>query len=147
MFMPRPLTYPAEMYQSPLYRSWSDMKTRCNNPKFKQYRDYGGRGIAVCKRWDGFAAFLEDMGPTWTPGMTLDRIDTDGDYGPGNCRWLTIQEQQSNKRNSTKVTFRGETRSLTEWARLVGIRPGTVRQRYYTYRWPIERCLTEGVGR
>lgn len=138
-------SYPKEMYQSPLYRVWGGMKSRCTNPRVKQYADYGGRGISVCDRWQSFANFLEDVGDGFAPGMTLDRIDTNGDYSPENCRWATRRVQNNNKRNNNYIEFQGAVRSLTEWARIKGLRPGTVRQRYYVYGWPIERCLTEGA--
>ena len=136
--------YPRELYGSPLYKTWGDMKTRCNNPRWKQYADYGGRGIRVCGRWDSFANFAEDMGGSWSPGMTLDRIDTNGDYTPENCRWLTRSEQQKNRRNSRVIEHQGARRTLREWADALGIKHSTLKGRYYTQ--PIEtrslaRCL------
>lgn len=82
-----------------MYRIWSGMRARCNNPKLKTYRNYGGRGIGVCERWNDFTVFLRDMGER-PPGMTLDRIDNDGNYEPGNCRWVTRQENNKNQRRS-----------------------------------------------
>lgn len=79
------------------YRSWLTMMTRCNNPKFPRYRDYGGRGISVCQEWHKFQAFFEDMGNR-PEGKTLDRINNDGNYEPGNCRWATPLEQRHNCR-------------------------------------------------
>lgn len=87
-----------------LYQSWADMIQRCTNSKIKQYRNYGGRGIKVCNRWLTFENFLEDMGATWSKGLTLDRIDNNGSYEPNNCRWITRQEQYKT-RSSRKSYF------------------------------------------
>lgn len=93
------------------------MRQRCNNPRDSAFRRYGGRGIRVCERWDAdFAAFAADMGPR-PEGTTVDRIDTDGPYSPGNCRWATDAEQARNKRNNRKLTIDGVTKCLTEWER------------------------------
>jgi hypothetical protein len=79
------------------YGSWSGMRNRCLNPSEPRYPDYGGRGITVCARWDDFANFLADMGER-PDGLTLDRIDNDGNYEPGNCKWSTPLEQSQNRR-------------------------------------------------
>jgi hypothetical protein len=95
------------------YRTWKDMRARCNNPNNGSYSDYGGRSIRVCERWDDFAAFFEDMGPR-PEGMTLDRKDVDGDYEPKNCRWATHGVQANNKRSTRFVVLHGERRSLEQ---------------------------------
>ena len=87
--------------RTPTYRIWKGMRNRCNNPNTPRYKDYGGRGIRVCSQWDDFAVFLTDMGER-PHGMTLDRVDNDGDYEPGNCRWATYQQQAANNRGCYK---------------------------------------------
>jgi len=79
------------------YRTWRKMKERCYNPRDKRYKDYGGRGVTVCKRWLDFASFLEDMG--FRPsGYSIERIDVDGNYEPGNCVWLPMKDQWKTRR-------------------------------------------------
>jgi hypothetical protein len=84
---------------TPEYRAWCDLRSRCNNPKVKQYDDYGGRGISVCERWDDYANFLADMGRRPSPAHSIDRRDNDGNYEPSNCRWATKEEQMQNRRH------------------------------------------------
>lgn len=84
--------------RTPEYRSWVGMIQRCTNPKAENYARYGGRGVTVCERWHDFTNFLADMGPKPSPKHTIDRIDNEKGYEPGNCRWATVTEQNRNQR-------------------------------------------------
>lgn len=86
------------------YRIWAGMRARCSRPSNPLYKNYGARGIAVCERWNSFLAFLADMGPRPTSAHSIDRIDNDGNYEPGNCRWATAIEQIHNQRPRRKRT-------------------------------------------
>ena len=104
------------MRGTPTYNSWISAKTRCLSRLGKTDPLYGGRGITVCKRWaESFSLFLEDMGER-PPGCSLDRINNDGNYEPGNCRWATDCQQSRNKRTNKFITAFGETKTLIEWA-------------------------------
>lgn len=124
------------------YRCWSLMKARCSNPALREYPYYGGRGISVCSRWaDSFEAFFEDMGEP-PDGMSIDRIDVNGNYEPSNCRWATMAQQQRNKQNTRWVKYRGERLSLADWADRTGIAYSTLKGRLNS-GWSVERALTE----
>ena len=105
---------------SPTYHSWTAMISRCTDANDAGFPAYGGRGIAVCPEWRDFRNFLRDMGEK-PDRMSLDRVDVDGDYEPSNCRWATATEQARNKRNNRRLTFKGETRLVREWADLYGL--------------------------
>lgn len=117
------------MARKPEYVAWQAMLQRCENPSNPEYKNYGGRGIKVCKRWHSFENFFADMGFRPAKGYSLDRKENDGDYAPDNCRWATVKEQNDNKRQSRRLTFEGRTQSLTAWANEKGINPITLHGR------------------
>jgi hypothetical protein len=125
----------------PEYRVWTLMRQRCENPKFPAYRDYGGRGISVCERWQEFENFYADMGSRPTPDHEIDRIDNDGPYAPVNCRWTTRTEQCNNKRNNRRLTHDGRTMTAAEWSRELGISQNLIANRLHK-GWSVERALT-----
>lgn len=127
------------MEGTPTYKSWIDMKARCLNPRNHAYSSYGGRGITVCDRWRDFVAFLEDMG-VCPEGKTLDRIDNDGHYEPGNCRWATRAEQQRNRRITVLNTeavkeIRASDLPSTVLGPMYGVSPRTIRKVRSGDRW------------
>ena len=136
------------MHGTPEYMIWKDMRKRCNNPKSKGFARYGGRGITVCKEWDDFEVFLRDVGPKpqSEDKITLDRIDNNRGYEPGNCRWVTNKVNCRNQEKTRFLTFNGETRCIADWAEHLGIRRKLIHERIDTYGWSVERALTEPAG-
>lgn len=110
----------------PLYGTWAAMWNRCRSPKHDHYHRYGGRGITVCEKWKDFAAFVADVGPKPSPADTLDRIDNDGHYEPGNVRWANKKDQSRNSLSARYITANGVTRCLTEWANVSGLSMGAI---------------------
>ena len=121
------------------YNSWAQMRSRCNSQTSNGYSNYGGRGILVCERWASFAAFVEDMGQR-PSGCSIDRINVNGNYEPGNCRWATSIEQRNNTRRTKLITAFGETKTLSEWADEKGWRRSKLRSRLWR-GWSVEDAL------
>jgi hypothetical protein len=144
-----PEDYPAVIFHGhktsnyPTYRSWAQMIQRTTNPNNGRWEDYGGRGISVCERWRSFIAFLSDMGER-PDGTQLDRVDNNASYSPENCRWATRSQQQNNRRNNRLISFNGETRSATEWSRLLGFPRGLITTRLKS-GWSVEAILSTPV--
>ncbi len=114
---------------SPTYTTWAGMVARCTNPRASGWHKYGARGVNVCPRWLDFAAFLADMGER-PQGKSIDRHpDAAGDYEPGNCRWATPTEQNENTRTARWIEHGGERRTLSSWARHLGVSAGTLHGR------------------
>lgn len=118
------------------------IKQRCKNPRNKSYANYGGRGITLCERWETLENFIADVGDR-PKGMTLERIDNNKGYEPGNCRWASRQEQAENQRRTVVLTFNGETRTVTQWSKITGISSRTIRKRLSNLGYTVEQTLTK----
>jgi hypothetical protein len=133
-------------FDSPEYAVWEAMKQRCLNPKCKTYQHYGGRGIQVCERWRKFENFIADMGRRPSSEYTLDRENNNGNYEPGNCRWVTMQIQGSNRRVNHLITIDGKTATLTDWASKYNIDPRIIFGRIRS-GWHPEQAVTTPVSK
>lgn len=115
---------------SPEYEAWCHMISRCTNENNKDFHHYGGRGIIVCPKWlKSYKRFLADMGRRPGKGYSIDRIDTNGNYEPSNCRWVTQKEQCHNTRANLLVTIDGKTRKIFEWSEISGVKGSIIRDR------------------
>lgn len=121
--------------------SWRNMLNRCLHPREFEYAMYGARGITVCERWLIYENFFADMGEC-PPKLTLDRINNDLGYHPGNCRWATQAQQARNKRTNRVIEFNGERKVLKEWAETIGVSPNTLTKRLLVLNWSVEKALT-----
>src|SRR6185436_15060270 len=111
-----------------LFTTWSTMRQRCENPKHPNFDRYGGRGIRVCDRWQVFENFLDDMGNPEN-GQTIDRINNERGYEPGNCRWADRKSQTRNTRRNVTITMGGRTQCVAAWAEEIGIKYHTLLRR------------------
>ncbi len=131
--------------KTPESNAWTALKSRCLSRGNPAYRNYGGRGITVCDRWrDSFENFLADMGPRPSVRHSIDRIDNDGPYSPENCRWVTIAEQNRNRRGCEPIEWNGRAMMLSEWAAEIGISPDALRARL-EHGWSLARALSTGL--
>lgn len=129
--------------RGPTYRSWECMKARCNNPNDPSYRQYGGRGIAVCSQWQAsFASFLADMGER-PKGTSLDRIDVSRGYEPSNCRWADGKTQASNKTNNRMVEFDGQAFNIRQLSEYTGVPYQRLHERIVRRGWDVARAVNE----
>ena len=129
---------------SPEYKVWGEMIQRCYNPANKHFKNYGGRGISVCFRWQDFLKFIDDIGMRLSSKHSIERRNNNGDYKPSNCYWATRQEQQNNMRTNRRLTHDGRTQTVAQWARELNIKYATLYGRSYA-GWSDERALTESV--
>jgi len=107
---------------SPEWFAWQHIIQRCTNPNDPTWKNYGGRGISICPEWrNDFSAFLAHVGKRPTAKYSIDRIDNDGNYEPGNVRWATIHEQATNTRRNRRIELHGQTKTITQWAKQLGV--------------------------
>lgn len=132
--------------KSRLYSIWRNLRQRCNNPKAKNYDNYGGRGIKVCDNWnnaEGYTAFKEwALSNGYRNDLTIDRINNNGNYEPSNCRWATSLEQNNNQSSNIMISYNNEIHTLSEWSRLTGINRSTLKNRYEKGQSPEEILYT-----
>lgn len=153
--MSRERVYMHGMSHSKLHGKWLQIKNRCNNPNYPKYHRYGGRGIRVCEEWQDFTMFFADMNSPFEEHVarhgeantSLDRIDVNGNYEPGNVRFATVLQQNNNRGNNYLLTHNGKTQTLAEWSRETGICWGTIRSRIKRNKWPVDKALTTKVKR
>jgi len=132
------------MSRTRTYRIWNGMIERCTKPESTSYKNYGGRGIKVAQEWLKFENFFADMGEC-PDGMSIERIDNDGNYCPANCKWATNIEQGNNRRTSRHLAFNGKTQTVTQWATELNI-PRTIFYDRIRRGWSTEKILTEPVS-
>lgn len=132
---------------SPLYVVYHGMRARCYNPNNDDYKHYGGRGIKICKEWEDYATFEAwAIKSGYKAGLTIERVDVNGDYCPDNCKWITQSEQTRNKRTTVYLTAFGKTKSLLDWAEEYGKSPDVLRTRIKR-GWPAEEAISLPLGR
>jgi hypothetical protein len=127
------------------YYIWTNIKNRCFNKDVRSYKDYGARGITVCSRWlgknIGFKNFYNDMIGSYKEGLQIDRIDNDGNYEPSNCRWITSKEQACNRRSNVWIEYKGDRKTIYQWAKHLGVNGDLFRRRIRDYGWSIEKSV------
>lgn len=134
------------MHNTNLYHCWNAMKQRCSNTHHHNYKNYGGRGIGVCKEWQDFLPFCQwAMANGYEDNLTIDRIDVNKNYEPSNCRWATQKEQANNRRPNHPLTHNGETHTISEWAEILDINVNTLYRRINVAKWSSEKALTAEV--
>lgn len=114
-----------------LYNIWKSMRERCNNPNTNRHQAYHDKGVRVCNEWDDFSKFREwSLENGYANTLSIDRINTSGDYEPSNCRWVTMKEQQNNRTTNVHITINDVTKTLTQWSEATGIKAATLWNRY-----------------
>lgn len=129
--------------ETPEYRSWMAMNSRCNNPKNHAYKDYGGRGIRIDERWKDFSVFFSDMGERPSISHSLERRENDKGYSKENCYWATKKQQANNTRRCVLITFNNKTQTLKQWCEELGLKYKQTHKRIHTFGWSIEDAFTK----
>lgn len=134
--------------RSKLYVAWCHMIERCYNPHSERYESYGGRGITVCAEWkNDFSSFRDwALANGYDKRLTLDRIDNNGNYEPTNCKWSTQKEQCNNRRSNRLLTYKGETKTMTQWAESIGMNVGTLKYRL-RLGWSVQDAIETPIRR
>lgn len=132
-----------------IYNTWLNMKSRCCNKNNKEFANYGGRGIKVCDEWRNSFSDFYDWALTsgYSDNLTIERVDVNGDYCPENCTWILKEEQASNTTRNNRITYNGETKTISQWARLYGINLQTLRSRLYSLGYSFEEAIQKDKGR
>ena len=128
------------MTNTRMFKIWSGIRKRCTNQKCESYKHYGGRGIKISEKWNNFIDFYNDMKEGYADDLSLDRIDHNGNYEPGNCRWATSKTQNRNRRNNNVITFNNESKTLAEWSELSGNNYTVINYRIKK-GWDTERAI------
>ena len=131
------------MSRTPEYWIWAGMRKRCFNPKYREYRLYGGKGVTIADRWLEFENFYADMGPRPSIEHSIDRIDSAGNYEPSNCRWATDTEQTLNTSRVHKITYQGQQMSVRTFASVIGKNYQTVYKWLVRKKLPLEEALVK----
>lgn len=136
------------MSKTRLYREWAGIINRCTRPTSSSWDRYGAKGITVCDEWRRFEPFAEwALANGYSDSLTIDRIDSNGNYEPGNCRWATYYEQSNNQSTTLILNYNGEDLPLSYWAKKYHIKKHTLYDRIYRYGWPVEKALNTPVRR
>lgn len=133
----------------PLYETWKRMKTRCYNKNCADYKDYGGRGIAVCDSWkDDFVEFMYwALKHGWQKGLSIERKNYDKGYSPENCTWIPCRDQAKNRRTVRLITYNGETHNISEWAKITGIPRRTLLMRLGSKNFTTQEAFEKPVNK
>lgn len=141
------LSFSHKMSKTLPYKLWRGIKNRIYNSNLKEFKNYGGRGIGMCEEWrnsfEKFYDYIMKIG--YKKGLQIDRIDNDGNYEPGNIRFVTLKENCNNRRSNVNITYRGVTKNIMEWSIILGIKYMTLRARLLKYNWSVEKAFNTPI--